>query len=349
MKRDGKRFENLDVLRGSLAILVMIYHLCIWESLNCPKVLMVAGPYSVCSFFLLSGLSLSFVYDGRFFNSRQIIKYAISRCFRIYPLLWIVITTVLLIIYSNGDHVGWKIISINYLGIFSFVKPECYINCGAWSVGNEIVFYTIFPLAIFIFRSSAWAGFFLLFSSVVGKFIFLYLANEMDFSRDIPWNLYVNPLNNLHFFILGMFIYFNKDYFRSIKRPCFSLLFSIFLFFISQVVFNFPIYINIFIVDSLLAVIVSSIFILKEPSKINILYVVGFQSGLVSYGIYLIHPLSYNFVKWFLFILDFDGPFAAISLSVFLTFIASFVIYKYIEAPIISLGKYLSFKFYSAT
>lgn len=208
------RVESLDYLRGLLALAVMVYHYVSWSGHppEAESLLGRLGIYAVSTFYVLSGLSLALVYRQRLVGLVALKQYAIHRIFRIAPLFWIAVTTSLLLQVSqsllNGSGLpeldAWRIF-LNYSLLFGFVQPDAYFSTGAWSIGNEMVFYAMFPFLIAAARRSRWlVPIALCVSLVVAGF----LTHKID--ENIPlveqWSAYINPLNQLPFFISGMLV-----------------------------------------------------------------------------------------------------------------------------------------------
>ena len=69
------KLELLDFLRGTLAFLVMIYHFNLWNG-NKTNFLNFIGIYGVESFFILSGVVLTYTYSK---NKLDIFSYFMKR------------------------------------------------------------------------------------------------------------------------------------------------------------------------------------------------------------------------------------------------------------------------------
>ena len=72
-----------------------------------------------------------------------------KRFFRIYPLLWLATIVSILISKKTANPSD---VLLNLSGLFGFVKWDTYFATGAWSIGNELVFYSLFPVLILVFR-----------------------------------------------------------------------------------------------------------------------------------------------------------------------------------------------------
>ena len=150
------RLVSLDWLRGLLACAIMFYHLTGWEygPRDASTVLGRLGIYGVSMFFILSGLSLSLAYSMRLTSWPSVAGFYVRRVFRILPMLWLVVAASQWLAVSMGTpHSSFKIL-MNVSGLFGFVDTGLYINTGAWSIGNEIVYYSLTPIILLIFEKS---------------------------------------------------------------------------------------------------------------------------------------------------------------------------------------------------
>jgi exopolysaccharide production protein ExoZ len=201
-----QRYHSLDYLRGLAALGIMLFHYLTWTlgEFAAQSFMGRVGIYGVSIFYILSGLTLYLVYDkvigtdnsqtGTFFKRRLL---------RIFPLFWL--STIASIIVMHGGHCSLQSIILNLTGLFGFVAWNKGLAVGSWSIGNELVFYCIFPILVILrYRSK------LLFYAMVAFFLFLYLYFAY-FLIDIHSSnaegeqnhLYMNPLNQAFLFVGG--------------------------------------------------------------------------------------------------------------------------------------------------
>lgn len=200
------RLHNLDYLRGLAAIGIMLFHYSSWTygDYDADSFMGRLGLYGVSIFYVLSGLTLYYVYFKKMVPSWDDIRdFYIKRFFRIYPLLWaVIITTVVL---SMKIPPVTKLV-LNLTGLFGFVKWDGYIGVGVWSIGNELVFYAFFPF--FIYFSKHRPAIFWIFSglllAVYVYFAFFLLTPQQPLQAQ--WHHYVNPLNQVLLFLGGYLI-----------------------------------------------------------------------------------------------------------------------------------------------
>ena len=154
------RVTGLDQLRGALATIVMIFHYSCLTKPHLPSFIQLSldklGYYSVCSFYVLSGAALYIVYHKRSLSLKFCRDFFIKRFARIAPLFWLATTLALALqMFGDGSLPGSKNIFLVYSLLFSWVDPGLYYVGGAWSIGNEWVFYSIFPLMLL---AKHWGG-----------------------------------------------------------------------------------------------------------------------------------------------------------------------------------------------
>ncbi|MCD9019791.1 acyltransferase family protein [Parachryseolinea silvisoli] len=200
------RLHNLDYLRGLAAIGIMLYHYMsgVFGDYESESFTGRLGVYGVSIFYVLSGLTLYYVYFKKMRPSRDDIQdFYLKRFFRIYPLLWVVIIAT--IVLSTKVPAVSKIF-LNLTGLFGFVKWDAAIGRGVWSIGNELVFYAFFPF--FIYFSKHRPVIFWIFSAALLA-VYIYFAFYTltpDQSLTSQWYDYTNPLNQVFLFLGGYLI-----------------------------------------------------------------------------------------------------------------------------------------------
>lgn len=206
----------LDYLRGIMALSILVYHYSMWSNISWfypfDQTLSRLGIYAVSTFYVISGASLAYVYAHKTVNADFIKEFGIKRFFRIAPLFWVVTTaTIVLRIYRwyTTDFAvlpDIKSIILNYTLTFGWLDHDNYIATGAWSIGNELVFYSLFPLMLYLINKSKW--FFALFcvvSLTMSFYISEIIIDNSNLLRD-EWSIYINPLNQLYLFVGGFLI-----------------------------------------------------------------------------------------------------------------------------------------------
>ena len=293
------RLHGLDYLRGLCALGIMAYHYSSWTFGEQPasSFLGRVGIYGVAIFYILSGQTLGYIYNSSsLFQKRNLVEFYKKRFFRIFPLLWL--ATIISIILSK--HFPNTIdFLLNITGLFGLFKWDTYFATGAWSLGNELVFYLLFPLFIFLIRKH-WLTLF--FAFIIPLAIYSYFALHI-LNHNIPlagqWHNYTNPLNQLLLFVsgvlLGSFILPNS----------------------TNSLTNYLIGVTGLVVFLLIPIQGNAIELVTGPSRFFftggcILLCYSFFStaptsaildkplsllGKASYSLYLLHPIVYNLVK----------------------------------------------------
>lgn len=330
------RIDSLDYLRGLMALGIMIYHYLSWTygSYGSDTFLGIIGIYGVSIFYVLSGLTLYLVYHQKL-NLKNTVPFFIKRFFRIYPLLWISITLTIFLLNKTFDT---KTIFLNITGAFGFLAPDKYIATGAWSIGNELVFYSFFPIIILIAKKYR---FFIELFFIISIFIGVYFAFyflEPGTLRE-QWKIYINPFNQLFLFSGGIFIAKVIGSYRNTATGLFLILF------ISIVIFFYPVSgdrINLLIgwnrmvfsflsFTTTIAFFITSYNIGRWPSFILK------KLGHISYTVYLIHPIVFWYSARFFDRADYPGIFLLYTIST--TLFISFIVYHLIESRFITLGR----------
>lgn len=200
------RVHQLDYLRGLMALAIMLYHHFSWayvnESFESDSTLWLIGIYGVSVFYVISGLALYIVYKNKLQLSSTP-SFFIKRVFRILPLLCL---SILLNMYLFDLSPVFRKVFLNMTGLFGFFDHAAYITSGSWSIGNEIVFYTVFPILIFPRKINKYAIeiIFIITLLIASCLAFNTLNNKESLSN--VWPDYINPFNQLFLFIGGAFI-----------------------------------------------------------------------------------------------------------------------------------------------
>lgn len=341
-----KRIESLDWLRGLMAVSIMVYHCSNWNLgfHDASTVIGKLGIYGVSSFYILSGLSLSIIYNRKVDTFLNIRNFFIKRIFRILPLMWVATALVLAQIYfiDKGVFPNISTIILNFTTLFGFIRPADYLATGSWSIGNEMVFYALFPIFIFIFNKSKIAGniLFLFTLFLEAFFAFYLLTSAVDIQAQ--WTLYVNPFNQLFLFSTGIFLFYNfRD--RELKNwLCISIfVIAIILFIVFpssgnqiSIVTGFP----RFIYSFLFMFIVLAFW--KMNIKLPFLIEKSLNAiGIATYSVYLLHPFV-NLGAGFVFKkIGWGLGVPQIFLTCIITILLSVVVYKFYELPFMKLGK----------
>lgn len=204
--RDQSRVAHLDYLRGLAALSVMLFHFDKWsnETWDANSFLGKCGVYAVSVFFALSGLTLSIAYADKLSASPGAwLAFWRTRFFRIFPLLWV--ATLATILLDETPYPTQRIL-LNFSGLFGFISAADDIALGAWSIGDELVFYAVFPLLWWVGKTVK-PIFFLLFAlsaGLLGAYALVWTNSEATVTAQ--WPVYVQAPNHAFFFLGGMAI-----------------------------------------------------------------------------------------------------------------------------------------------
>jgi len=342
---NSSRVNSLDWQRGLLALSIMLYHLTSWQiqELDSSSLLGKFGIYGVSMFFVLSGLSMALVYNDYIKNVKTSLIFIIRRIFRIWPLLWLAVIIVTAGKIAMRKNPEWILVALNLTTSFGFVSPESYINAGAWSIGNEMVYYTITPIIIYAYNKGLIYGNILTTLTVAVALLFSLNFLSAENTLSDQWRIYINPFNNLFFYSSGIAIYYN---FRLLSEsaknrlPIILVPLSLLLLIPAQ-----GDQINIVTGWTRTAYSVASIsmvmFFYKIPFNLprSISHTLT-QLGIATYGIYLLHPIFYQATNLLFKKINLHAnPYAIISVTIALTIVSAIVIYNLFELSLIRFGK----------
>lgn len=356
MTNKSERLQTLDYLRGAAASSILVYHFSSWnfgtQSAQFPIGRM--GIYGVMLFYILSGLTMYHVYFPKWETRLpQIADFGIKRVFRIFPLLWLAIVATVLM---DAVPVDWKAFFLDVSGAFAFYKWESNYALGAWSIGNELVFYVLFPLILLAAKAGrTWL------LTLAGAFlaVFLYFAFVVIDPR-LPlvssWVDYANPLNQCFLFMIGILIG------EFMRVGTWSVGTRIGLFVVGMLMlFGYPSEADpasivsgparvVLVAGAALICVSAYRWALALPQLLSRPLVF---LGETSYGIYILHPIFYNLVE----LMHAKGPLAGLGLpvsvrmvlAITLTLAGSYLSYRYFEQPMMALGRRLSARFQTKT
>jgi exopolysaccharide production protein ExoZ len=351
-----QRIKELDYLRGIAAISIMCYHFMKWLHVYDGAQSFIGrwSVYGVEIFYLLSGITLFHVYHLHLkLEKESLLRYAGRRFFRIFPLFWLSILLTLIITLKQIDFLK---LFINVSGLFGFVAWDKYIASGSWSIGNELVFYVIFPFLIFLYQNKR--IYFALIGAIllcVFHYFAFYIFNPNDTLHN-QWTNYIHPLNHLFLFYVGILIpiFFKNKLTNNYPAISFILIgsFMLFMFPSGKDGIHLLYGINrwIFSVGSILICLGFYQIKLNLPRLIDGL----FQTlGEISYSVYLLHPIVYQVLCMVIRKIQPYGLFPKsnsllIVVAILCTLVISKITYKYFEIYFIKKGKLAFANFYKS-
>lgn len=360
-----KHLKGLNTLRFFAAFLVVIYHgkhhinkmgvdfAENWAIFN-------RGIEAVSFFFVLSGFLITFLaineikYKGRV-NYKN---FFLRRVFRIMPLYYLILFLMLFFLgfvapklLSQENVLVFPMLKGTLLYVFmipNLVKPLWPDIPGGmnifWSIGVEEQFYLIFPVLIFFYLKSKNKVYTLLTVFLL-YYIFYMLVYYNVFNLNQVLVKFILTLK-FHYMLMGMALaefaqkailkeklvkLINKDIYQFIS---FGLVICVLFLDI-----EYPKILE----DILLCLIFSNlIFVVAFRTTGSLLnYNIKFLSyfGVISYGIYLIHPLVSYFVRMLIVKIQFlnklflSYPIIYIVILFMVTLLCSHVSYKFFEKP----------------
>jgi exopolysaccharide production protein ExoZ len=334
------RLEPLDWLRGLMALSIMLYHLGGKD--NAASLLGRLGIYGVSIFFILSGLSMAIAYGRYIDDLKSAGAFWIRRLFRIWPLLWLAVALVAIPAFFAGHPYSESMIALNLTTLFGFVAPEKYINQGAWSIGNEMVYYLLTPALIPIFRRSLVVGNLLTVLSTLLACMFAFRLLNPAVSLSEQWGIYINPMNNLFLYCAGIALYYN---FSALSVPS---AWSVPL--LGLALLGFAFYpasgdqISLVVGINRIAMSMISIFIVfvffKCPMALPRWLNLSLERlGVATYGVYLLHPIVAEAVRHALEAAGLFTPHVFAALVILISIAVALLVFNVFELPLIRLGK----------
>lgn len=343
----GGRVDSLDYLRGLAAFGIMVYHMVLFNfgEVDASSVLAKVKIFGVAIFYILSGLTLYIVNVNRlFFNKNDLVDFYIKRFFRIVPLLWLV--TFLTIVIEYHFDLPLKKVLLNFSIVPGIIRPGSFLANGAWSIGNELFFYLLFPFLIFITRRN---HVFLWITTALALLVFLYFTFFI-LDPGVPlgkqWYAYVNPFNQVLFFVLGIFIGTLDNSSVKYSRVSFLILLLVLGGVLFYPVTGEPIVLVSTYVRIILSIgifVVCFLFYKSNFEFLPRLVTSAFRFlGEISYSLYLIHPLVLLSLIVVARKTDVHSIGLIIAATMVLSVAVSYLSYRFFEKSFIAIGRSVS-------
>jgi peptidoglycan/LPS O-acetylase OafA/YrhL len=308
----SKKLPNLEVLRGFLALCVVIFHIpSISKTVELPNFsglpILHRGHEAVYAFFTLSGfLIVNLLYQEKKNSGTINIKnFFLRRILRIYPVYYVVLIIgflyyhYLLPKFGIPYEINYKLaegiaLAVGFMpNVFRALHQPGSILLILWSIGIEEQFYILIAFATLIIPVKRYVKTLLIFTII---YFILYFLPEFDlFRRFYMYFFYMsfggaiailNSENKINFLVFK-------------KLPLKILIYSAFIlhFFTNYLQFENQ------AIRHFLSMILFGIFILNISSETIFIVKNRFINhlGKVSYGIYMYHMIVINFVL-FLFL-----------------------------------------------
>jgi exopolysaccharide production protein ExoZ len=341
------RVNSLDYLRGLAALGIMIYHMHLFTfgEADASTLLARIKIYDVSIFYVLSGLTLCVVHLNNFsFTKRGLREFYIKRFFRIVPLLWLA-TLLTFIVAYNPEYLSVKKLIANILVIPGAIKPETFIANGAWSIGDELFFYMLFPFVMLLgLRSKPLFIVFVIITLLVLAYFSIYKLDENQ-PLGSQWATYVNPIGQMFYFVAGIGIGFMSKGMQRLGRwsvVAMLLTFALIVFYPSH---GEPVHLVTGITRLVLSLLVAVLCFLVYktnfdflPEPVQRMFTI---LGEVSFSLYLVHPIIYYGLKK-----SFSAdPYVLVGVTIISSLVLSYFSYKYFEMYFVKLGKRVNNRF----
>ena len=333
-----------------MAFAVVIYHFANWypvfpagqfAAYTTKKI----GTYGVEGFFIISGFCFFYLYGAEVCTGRGLLNFHLKRFFRIAPLYYVAVAANLLFNFSAGPQHSLRMILENGTFTFGLIHPNHALVTGGWSIGVEYVFYFAFP--VLAWAASRWKPFLavgtLALLALSLPYSFWYVP-EAPWALDLKFHTYVQVANHAFLFLAGGLIAQARLAWKGrVKTPFFLLLGVALLLAFTLKYRNFyddfdvmtgwPRY--YFLALCFGAVALFAFYDVPDSP----LKTAGKFLGEVSYSVYVLHPLVQEGI---LHTLPREvSPWWGFSLGLALTLALSAVTYRYLEKPMMGLGRRL--------
>lgn len=344
----NQKIKLLDGLRGCAALFVVLAHLpqitdstigiLIKNALSFSRIAYI----SVDIFFILSGflITRNMIKDkknGKF----SFTNFYIKRAFRIFPIYYISILAVGIII--SWDHLSYVAL---YLSNYYFsINTEPNAMRHTWSLAVEEHFYMIWPAIVFLFSKEQLLKYWklIMFLLIITSVVFFYSYFSIETASKL-----VDKSTNTRFLslILGALIAYKEKELRTIKNINMLLIISIISYSIAigSRLLNIQIpYIAFLYVFSAIGSVSFFLYVLNSENKSNLAYSIFGSKllvflGSISYGLYLYHySILYYFGLTNLQLdkapIEYISVFELLKISLIIIVI-TLVSYYYVEKPL---------------
>ncbi|MBA8881462.1 acyltransferase family protein [Phyllobacterium myrsinacearum] len=345
---EAKRLSNIDGLRAIAALSVFFQH---WfgdmlrhsdsaKPLYQPVLAIVEnidlGRFGVVLFFFISGFVVPFSIKGE----TPLVRFAVSRFFRLYPAMWMAIAALVILFWSQGNPAELSSVLAN-LTMVPVVFGKQWLSNIYWTLFVELLFYFLIAMLfwmrlVFNFRTIFFFSLFLVFSTVVPVLL------RTHFGINVP----VQYLGmHLSFLFCGLLVRLAVT--EKIKNAFWAIAFLFCLQMVAiAAVADFSLsrgdgFVGLSVMPVLVAyLLAAAVFVLSVASRRPQSPTLSFV-GQISYSIYLFHWIAAQIVylvfpptgNW----LDF----LSITISLAATIVVSWAVYTVVEKPMIDFAKYI--------
>ena len=352
------RIKTFDCVRGYGALVILFAHLpvlagsAISKFFNFSVYQFNIGYILLDMFFVMSGfLITSIILKEKEKNTFSFKQFYLNRSLRIFPIYYL--TIILVAIFISTDYLIYPVFFIsNYF--FSFHNEVHPLN-NTWTLAVEEHFYLLWPvlLSVFSFKKCKLITGFIIPAIALMTVIVVSFLLEPNVAGNF---MYLGTTTRCLSLSLGSYLAFNKSWlthlstggFKKIILSCIAIYILFYFMPLLPVLDKVPQYARLVcivpIISTLLIIISYRVNFSADSLFKKILFnnVINYI-GLMSYGLYLFHyPVFYYFgmIDWQTPVTDDAGTYW---LAVAVAFLLTVVSYHFIEKPILSFGRKLSF------
>lgn len=366
MSEQKKRVFGLDAMRTFASILVLVSHgALLFPGYNnvLTDSLQILGVFGVEMFFILSGFLIGGILIDLLkttkFNLSTLKYFWIRRWFRTIPLYFLLLILNILLVYLFNNPLPkqlWKY----FFFLQNFIEKQSFFFRESWSLTIEEYSYLLAPLLILlcslIIKDKVKSFLFATVSAIlffIGVKINYYLVNLSSLENLIHWNsnlkgVLIYRLDTIFYGFLAAYLYkVKREYFYSKKNQLlflglvlFGLIYGTMLVSKFQME-GFKFFWNVIYLplNSLaIAFCIPYIYYLSKPFKLLENWIE--KISIYSYSIYLIHySIVLTLLTNFLPIKNYSiyQKFILFIIYLIITYLLSFVSYKYFEKPMMDI------------
>lgn len=342
----NNRSIRLDYIRAFACYLIFVWHFIYNFNGHTagppifPLSIFIEGHTGVGIFMTLSGYIFAKLINNKKINFYLFIY---NRILRLIPLMIFVFIIIGIKNYYDGTFHFIKIIKHFFKGFYKSVWPN-----GGWSITAEIHFYLILPFLLTLFKKLKNKIFLIFLIPLIIRSFFWYFNGQ---AHTLYWNIF----GHIDEFLLGIFSFYYRDYFKK-KIFIILIIFLLFLFFFY--IFDYkggfykmpsypsPSLVWIFMptITGISYGIIISWYDNYLVAKANNVSNFFSKIGVYSYSIYLLHFFVVDNIAKFIKsnVVNTDNIYIVLLLSVpsFLFMVPiSYLSYNFIESPFLKMKK----------
>lgn len=338
--RNRPRIEAVDYLRGLFACAILVYHYTAAGFTPPPGIaslLAKLGLYGVAAFYVISGVSFGYVYRALPLTHDGLRSFYLKRGFRLLPLFWLAVAGTSVLTRTLPDA---GTLALNLTLAFGVLAPAAYLPTGGWSIGNEVAFYLSFPFILLAMRRAGALGYVGVLAgslALAGGFAFIALSPALPLATQ--WATYIHPANQWALFVAGIGVSLAIGRVTLSSRVSYAMLAGSVLVFVllpggtdaTRMVTG---WLRIAYVAACVAICAAgALGTFPLPKVLDRTFAF---LGRTSYAIYLLHPIVLPVI---VVLVPGTSRVVEIAVATGATLFASHLVYQWVEAPMIRVGK----------